>query len=86
MDDTIKQLIERNELDTAMHHALALPDTEAQTWLVRGRIHSRRGNMSEALSCYSRALHIDPACGEARALIEMASAIFDFRDPSLLNP
>lgn len=86
MDNPIKQLIERNELDAAMQQALSLPDTEANTWLIRGRIHSRQGNMAEALSCYHHALHIDPDCGEARTLIEMANAIFDFRDPSLLNP
>lgn len=86
MPEKFKQLLDSNNLQDAADYLQTLPDTAAQTWLMRGRLRSRSGDMSGALSCYHRALHIDPNCGEARTLIEMSNAIFDFRDPELLNP
>lgn len=86
MPNKFKQLIDSNDFMAAAEYLDTLSAADAQTWVMRGKLQSRSGNMSEALSCYHQALHLDPNCGEARTLIEMANAIYDFRDPNLLNP
>ncbi len=50
-----------------------------------GRLYSRKGDEAKAISYYSKALEINPNNEEARVRLEIAKAIFSFRDPNLYN-
>lgn len=71
----------RQELDTL----LAADPDDARGWYVAGRVAWRMGQRSQAMTCYSRAVAIDPDSPAAYAL-EQARDIADFFNPDLLNP
>ncbi|MGE0079114.1 MAG: tetratricopeptide repeat protein [Bacteroidales bacterium] len=83
--DDISRLIENQELDKALELVSGFPEQEADTWYLKGKVYSRMGKMSEALSCYIKALDIDPNHGEAAAMIELSNRIYSFKDPNRYN-
>lgn len=85
MDDLSKFFADDN-LDGARAYVDGLPQNVAHTWFLRGRLLSRLGDMSGALSCYHKAVDLDPNCQEALSMIEFSNGIYEFRDPNLLNP
>lgn len=81
----VEHLIDAGRYDEAAAEAENLPETDATTWFVRGRIYSRQGNRSKAYSCFNRAIDIDPDFEEARVMAELHGSIFSFKDPNLYN-
>ena len=78
-------LIEIQEIDKAFEFVSKLPEGEAETWYLRGKVYSRKGNMQEALSCFNKAVAIDPKHEEAAVMIEISTSIYSFKDPNLFN-
>jgi len=78
-------LIEIQEIDKAFEFVSKLPESEAETWYLRGKVYSRKGNMQEALSCFNRAVALDPMHEEAAVMIEISTSIYSFKDPNLFN-
>lgn len=81
----ILELIENHDLDGAMRGVNELPCTDAETWYLKGKVYSRMGSMHEALSCYYKALDIDPDYEEVRVMIDISQRIYSFKDPNLFN-
>lgn len=84
----ISRLLRQDRIAEAIAEAdRALKGTpdDSRLWYLHGKIHWRTGNRSEAMSCYSRAVALDPDSPAAFAL-EQARDIADFFNPDLLNP
>lgn len=84
--DELQVYFDTNDLQGAQKYIDALPQDNAHTQFLLGKLKSRQGDMSGALSCYHKAINLDANCLEARTMIEMSNKIYDFRDPNLLNP
>lgn len=54
-------------------------------YYVMGRLYWQQGNHAEAVNSYRRAIAINPD-SKARHALEMATDVFDFFNPDLLNP
>ena len=86
--ENIESLIANGDYDEArkrLDSLLASAPENAQAWYVAGKLAWRLGNRSEAMTCYSRAVAIDPDSPAAYAL-QQAREIADFVNPDLLNP
>ncbi len=83
--DKLMLLIDEQDLDGALRFVSELPDSNAETWYLRGKVYSRMGNMSEAMSSYYKALEVDPNYEEARVMIDISQRIYSFKDPNLFN-
>lgn len=84
----IKDLISKNNTGKAAILADELLSEEpenSEAWYLRGKLWWRSGERGRAMSCYTRAVSIDPNSPAATAL-EQANAIADFFNPDLLNP
>lgn len=83
--EIVLSLIDNEEVDKAFEFVVKLPESEAETWYLRGKVYSRKGEMKEALSCFNKAVNIDPKHEEAAVMIEISQSIYSFKDPNLLN-
>lgn len=83
--DIVLSLIENQEIDKALDFVIKLPESEAETWYLKGKVYSRKGDMKEALSCFNKAVAIDPKHEEAAVMIEISTRIYSFKDPNLFN-
>lgn len=83
--DLVLNLIENQEIDKAFDFVSKLPESEAETWYLKGKIFSRKGDMKEALSCFNKAVTIDPKHEEAAVMIEISNRIYSFKDPNMFN-
>lgn len=83
--DLVQGLIEKQEIDKALEFVTNLPDNEAETWYLKGKVFSRKGDMKGALSCFNKAVAIDPKHEEAAVMIEISTRIYSFKDPNLFN-
>ena len=83
--DLVQGLIEKQEIDKALEFVTNLPDNEAETWYLKGKVFSRKGDMKAALSCFNKAVAIDPKHEEATVMIEISTSIYSFKDPNLFN-
>ncbi len=84
----IAQLIRENRLEEAafeLDRYLKLNPEDAEAWYLRGKVWWRKGFLSRAMTCYSRAVTLDPESPAAVALSQ-ARDIADFYNPDLLNP
>lgn len=79
------RLIDNREVDKALELVGGLPKDEAETWYLWGKVYARMGDMQASLSCFNRAVAIDPEHGEAAAMVEISTGIYSFKDPNLLN-
>lgn len=84
--DELKHFLELNDSLGAQVYVDALPQNNAHTWYLKGRLKAHTGDMAGALSCYRRAVEIDPNSKEAITMIEICNSIYDFHDPNLHNP
>jgi tetratricopeptide (TPR) repeat protein len=83
--DVVLSLIESQEVDKALDFVSKLPESEAETWYLKGKVYSRKGDMKGALSCFNKAVAIDPKHEEAAVMIEISTSIYSFKDPNLFN-
>lgn len=86
--ENLTRLIRENRLAEAAVQTdmqLASCHDDSYLWYIRGKIWWKMGNRTQAMTCYSRAVAIDPASPAASAL-EQAHDIADFFNPDLLNP
>lgn len=83
--DKLNEFFMDNKHHEAEAFVATLPDSDAETWYLRGKVKSRLGNITAAISCYSKALEINSSFDEARAMLEMSKSILIFRDPNLYN-
>ncbi len=83
--DIVLSLIESQEIDKALDFVSKLPESEAETWYLKGKVYSRKGDMKGALSCFNKAIDIDPKHEEAAVMIEISTRIYSFKDPNLFN-
>ena len=83
--DIVLSLIENQEIDKAYDFVSNLPESEAETWYLKGKVYSRKGDMKGALSCFNKAVAIDPKHEEAAVMIEISTSIYSFKDPNLFN-
>ena len=60
-------------------------EADDRTYYIMGRLYWRLGNHAEAVNCYRRALELNPE-SDARHALEIATSVFDFFNPDLLNP
>lgn len=87
----IQQLIDQNSfdralelLDSSLPSAVSTADEEPML-VIRGKLYWRTQNYRQAICDFERALALNPA-SEAGPALELARDIFDFYNPSLLNP
>lgn len=83
--DIVLSLIENQEFDKAYEFVSKLTESDAETWYLKGKVFSRKGDMKEALSCFNKAVAIDPKHEEAAVMIEISTSIYSFKDPNLFN-
>lgn len=83
--DFVLSLIENQEIDKAFEFVSNLTESDAETWYLKGKVFSRKGDMKEALSCFNKAVAIDPKHEEAAVMIEISTRIYSFKDPNLFN-
>ncbi len=83
--DLVQGLIENQEIEKAFEFVGKLPDCDAETWYLKGKVYSRKGDMKEALSCFNKAVAIDAKHEEAAVMIEISTSIYSFKDPNLFN-
>lgn len=51
----LQKYFDIDDLEGAQVYIDTLPQDSAHTWFLRGKLTSRQGNMSGALSCYHQA-------------------------------
>jgi len=85
----ICHLISSDLLDEALlavNSAIGDNPDEGRLYFLAGKIHSRLGNRSAAISAYSKAVELNPDDKASQTALEMARGIEDFFNPDLLNP
>ncbi|MCM1349419.1 MAG: tetratricopeptide repeat protein [Firmicutes bacterium] len=86
--DDITTLVAAEEFDKAIEalkKALAEDGDNAEAWYLLGKAYWRKGERSEAMSCYAKSVALDPDSPAGYAL-EQARDIANFFNPDLLNP
>ncbi|MDD2277477.1 MAG: tetratricopeptide repeat protein [Bacteroidales bacterium] len=58
----------------------------AEAYFYRGKTHWQNGNLTAAMSDFSKTLSINPLHNQATVSLEMVKNIMGFRNPDLLNP
>ena len=84
----IQVLIDENKLDEAREALSSILSTSPhndEAWLKMGLLEMRFQNYGEAVSCFKKALAINPR-SEAATPLELAQDILEFFNPDLLNP
>ncbi|MBD5365397.1 MAG: tetratricopeptide repeat protein [Bacteroides sp.] len=60
-------------------------DADDRMYYIMGRLEWKLGHHAEAINCYRRALELNPE-SDARHALQIATSVFDFFNPDLLNP
>lgn len=88
LPEEIHMLINDGRVDEALarlkQHVAEHADSD-DAWFVMGRLHWQSGRHADAVNCYRQAVEINPD-SPARHALELATDVFDFFNPDLLNP
>lgn len=83
--EQIRDLIASGKLAEATAMLSAMPDDDAWTAYMLGRIAWKQGRKGDAITLYERAKSLDPA-SEAVIALEQAREIMNFYNTDLYNP
>ncbi len=75
-----------SEAEVLLTKAIEANPMNAEAFYYRGKVKRQKGNFSEAINDFQRALDINPNFNQANVSIEMVKQIISFRNPDLYNP
>ena len=84
----IEELINQNRLEEAiisLNNAIEADAYNDQLYFLRGKLHWRLGNRSQAITDYEHAVAINPQ-SPARIALDNARDVISFFNPDLYNP
>ena len=84
----IEELINQNRLEEAiisLNNAIEIDANNDQLYFLRGKLHWRLGNRSQAITDYEHAVAINPQ-SPARIALDNAQDVISFFNPDIFNP
>ena len=84
----IEELINQNRLEEAiisLNNAIEIDAYNDQLYFLRGKLHWRLGNRSQAITDYEHAVAINPQ-SPARIALDTAQDVISFFNPDIFNP